>query len=238
MSYLDIHTYSFYEEDRVGRPRVRFRRTKWYKKNLKKKDWSHSKPSVSPTSQSESEFLEVLKKYSLAFQDICKSFVAGYYQKEEYVAKSWAGNLLYQKIHNIAVQDLPQDLELCDVENRLRLIWYQAVVRYSQRNPSVSFENYLFRMSLFELSHWVRHIKPMTLPYCVENTYEIEDNMSELGFLFYNTEVPSFFKQILYKKYLEQITDTKVAKQLDIDRTNLRGKLRKAAKSLEHLRQA
>ena len=217
MSYLNIHTRPLYKtESKPGRPRVRKRRTTWYKKNLKKKKWSPVQSTVSARSQDEQKWLEVMNQYSDAFSDICKSCLAGYYQQEEYVGSSWAGEIVYKKILDISKGSflpLPRDLEKSDVENRLRYIWYQAVVRYFQRKPSVSFKNYLFRMSLFELQSWIKSIKPINLPYYSEDSYTQDFEYPLLRDIL-NSSLSTYDKILIYYRYIFDKTDSEIAKRL------------------------
>lgn len=230
MSYLNIHTRPLYKtESKPGRPRVRKRKTTWYKKNLRNKKWSPVKSTVVPRSRDEQKWLEVMNQYSDAFNDICKSCLAGYYQQEEYVGSSWAGEIVYKKILSISRDSflpLPRDLEKPDVENRLRYIWYQAVVRYFQRKPSVSFKNYLFRMSLFELQSWIRSIKPINLPYYVEDSY-IQDFEYPLLRDILESSLSVYDKILIYHKYIFGKSDSAIAKRLSCSRGKIMSDLKK-----------
>lgn len=238
MSHLNIHSRPLYvdersDKNRVGRPRVRFRKTTWYKKNLKKKEWNAVKPTVfSRGVQDEKKWLEVMTQYSDAFQDIAQSFIAGYYRRETYVPSSWAGKIIYEKVLDISkskTYTMSRDVELCDVENRLRYVWFQAVVRYFQRKPSVPFRNYLFRMSLFELQSWVRRIKPIGLPYCVDNVYTMEPKATVLKNLT-ASNMNTYSKILLYNKYTG-LSNYRISKKFGY--TN--NKISSDAKNLLHL---
>jgi len=239
MSHLNIHARPLHsEEKKPGRPWKRKRRTTWFKKNLKHKDWSSNKSTIQTRPEDEQRWLDLLDQYSDAFEDICRSFVAGYYQEEEYVASSWAGKLVYEGIVELVESvflPLPRDLEKCDVENRLQYIWYQAIARYSQRNPSVSFENYLFRMSLFELKHWVESIKPISLPYCVDNNYFLETpgGIDIEWLLLKDSPLNTYEKIIIFSKFYQELTDKEMAKRFGCSRQKIRTKL---SKTLDRIR--
>jgi hypothetical protein len=242
MSHLNIHSRPLYKDNRsdkrrVGRPRVRFRRTRWYKKNLKKKDWSYSKPTVSPRPEDERAWLNTMNQYSDAFSDICNSFIAGYYKNEEYVASSWAGKITYEKIlklSNRCFLPLPRDMEKADVENRLRYIWFQAVVRYNQRNPAVPFRNYLFRMSLFELQGWMKSIHSIHLPFHVEDNCSL--NTREMTAIDWLTAEDSSFstyeRLLIYNRHVQNMSYKDIASSLYCTVDKVKATLRRISKKL------
>jgi hypothetical protein len=244
MSYLNIHSQPLYKDqrtfyNRVGRPRVRFRRTRWYKKNLRKKDWSQSKPTVCPNKEDEQEWRKVLIKYKDAFNDICMSFLNGYYLIDNYVAKSWAGKLIYENISAFSVKGMPRDLEIDDIENRLRYIWFKAVSRYRQRNVKIPLRNYLFRMSLFELKWWVKSMHPFGFVYS-GNTGQKED--SSLKWAFCPSSESKFYllsineRLLLYYRYIDELEYSEIASRFLCSKETIRNKLNRLKTRLFQLR--
>lgn len=246
MFYLNIHSRSFYKDDRtfynrVGRPRVRFRRTRWYKKNLRKKDWSQSKPTVTPNKEDEQEWKCVLIKYENAFNDMCLSFLNGYYLVDNYVAKSWAGKLIYENITDLSCKGMPRDLEIDDVENRLRYIWFKAISRYRQRNVRIPLRNYLFRMSLFELKWWMKSIHPFGF---IHSGSPVQEEEGFLKWIFNPSEESLFYslsvneRLLLYNRYIEELQHLDIGKRFLCSGVTIQNKLKRLKIKLSQLRQA
>ncbi len=129
----------------------RKRRTKWYKATKKKKKWNYHYSTVPLDSQKDLElYNDTIEKYSREFTELCQSAYHAY-QGLEYYHTTKNSKLMYEAI--IPSQD--KSIEIGDIENRLRFIWFNCARKYYARKPKVTFFNYLFRMSLWELKRWL-----------------------------------------------------------------------------------
>jgi hypothetical protein len=240
VTYLNIHTRPLHPHtDKPGRPWKRKRRTTWYKKNLRKKDWSKSQSTVEPTAQDLKVWQEVLVQYSEAFDDICSAFYAGYYQDDYFVPKSWAGKIVYDKIKVLGDGfPPPRDLEKADIENTLKYVWYRSVARYNQRKPSnVPFRNYLFRMSLFELQIWRKSMKPLYIPFD-DQVFVLppEEELIDLRWLLYGRGdcfgLNPYERILLFSRYIEEMTYRDISKRLDCSEPKTRSDYQKLENKL------
>jgi hypothetical protein len=150
---------------------ARRKRTKWYKRSKKARDWSINSTLPPSTSEDWQRFQDVYTAYREAFTELCEATYAAYYG-EEYSPHSRAGEIIFDKIQR---SSLPSAIELQDIEARLTYIWYNASRRYFYRKPSVPIYNYLFRMSLFELCHWLN--KPYLSPPYEEHSIELDTDL-------------------------------------------------------------
>lgn len=218
MSYLNIHTRSLHSfTDKPGRPWKRKRRTTWYKKNLRKKDWSKDKSTVKPNEQDIVRWQEVLVQYSEAFDDICNAFYAGYYSDDYFVPKSWAGRVIFDKMKALETFCPARDLEKDDIENRLRYIWYQSVARYNQRKHlNIPFYNYLFRISLFELSSWRKSMKPVYVEINTSTGIPKEESLTLRWLLLEENSfnLTAYERILLYFRCAENMTYENIAKKV------------------------
>lgn len=177
---------------------------KWCRNAKKKKNWDCRTATVSPVIDQDIEtYKAIANKYSDMFNTICIESYITYYNKE---------HDHYDKTIELIDRIIPKSngsfvIELDDIENRLRYIWFNAIKKYFTRVPNIPLENYLLRMSLWELKHWLKAHKDNPINLDFQNFYEIDKvediQKLDLSFVLYGSPEYTFLSCLLpYERYL------------------------------------
>ena len=147
---------------------------------------------------------------------------------------------MYENVFALSCKGMPRDLEIEDIENRLRYIWFQAISRYRQRNVRIPLRNYLFRMSLFELKWWVKSMRPFGFVFSGSLAPKKE---SPLKWIFYSARdskvrfLNTNDRLLLYYKYIEQLQHSEIASRFLCSKMTIENRLNRLKTKLSRLRQ-
>lgn len=145
--------------------------------------------------------------------------------------------VLYDEIKNIP--SLP--LEVCDIEQELRLCWVIFVRKYNDRKPEITLRQYLLRRSIWALRDWYKHVqKPSSESHRVgrdsgkqEFPFKLDTRfLVEGSDLFPFTLLTPYQRYILYLKYKENKSISQIAKLVIKTRKTVSLELRRLLKNL------